>query len=299
MARVESQIPAPTTPDAPSLADWAEAIMFIEMRENISRSALRQRLKGALAVEAEDIEIEIDLLIGEVSRRDRIASETYPFKETNVGVGRKHISEEALYEFLLWLSISPQYRQENRYNEIEEPFDQLVKQALISYLGSSARGVRFAHPSSDGRPANFPQAIQWLAGLLNLSTGKAIPRPCSKDAGLDVVVWQPFKDGRSGFITILCQCTVELDWTPKAKDIVLGNWLGLIDFGLHPITVLAIPFAVPLAFEKWDELRRTVNIVLDRFRLCELVRPEELQNIEAIKSWSSNERQFLAQIYET
>ena len=55
--------------------------MFIEMRQNMSRSALRQRLKGALAVEAEDIEIEIDLLLDEVSRRNRIATDTYPFKE--------------------------------------------------------------------------------------------------------------------------------------------------------------------------------------------------------------------------
>ena len=171
-----------------------------------------------------------------------------------------------------------------------------MKQALIRYLGAGARGVRFAFPSSNGRPPGFPEAVSWLAGLLNLSTGKAIPRPRVKDAGVDVVVWRPFKDSRTGFLIILCQCTVEFNWPPKAKDIVIGNWCGLIDFGLHPLTVLAIPFAVPRTFEKWDELRRTVNIVLDRMRLCELIEFEHLENLEEIKKWALAERKLLSGI---
>lgn len=168
-----------------------------------------------------------------------------------------------------------------------------MKQALTGYLGPGARSVRFAFPSSDGRPPGFPEAVSWLAGLLNLSTGKAIPRPRVKDGGVDVVVWRPFKDGRTGFVVVLCQCTVELNWPPKAKDIVLGNWCGLIDFGLHPLTALAIPFAVPTTFDKWDELRRTVNIVLDRMRLCELIESKHLGNLEEIKKWALAERRLL------
>jgi hypothetical protein len=294
MGKVESKIPAPATLDSSSLADWVESAMLIEERKYMSKSSMRQRLKGALSIESEEAEVEIELLLSEVSRRDKIAPQVYPFSESPTGLSRKEIPDLAVYEFLLWLSVSPRYKWEDRYREIDEHFDKLVKQALIRYLGGNARGVRFAFPSSDGRPAGFPEAVSWLAGLLNLATGKAIPRPRVKDGGVDVVVWCPFRDGRTGFVVILCQCTVELNWPPKAKDIVIGNWCGLIDFGLHPLTVLGVPFAVPRTFEKWDELRRTVNIVLDRMRLCELIQAESIENLEEIRRWAEAERKLLS-----
>lgn len=294
MAKVESQISVPTTLDGSSLADWAESAMFIEHRQYMSRSILRHRLRTALSTEGDEIDLAVDLLLSEVARRDQIASQTYPFNETVEGFACKGIPDEALYEFLLWLSVSPRYRQENRYREIDEPFDTLVKQALIRCLGPNAKGVRFAFPSSDGRPSGFPEAVHWLAQLLNLSSGAAIPRPRVKDGGVDIVAWRPFKDRRTGFIVVLCQCTVEENWSPKAKDIVVGKWNGWIDFGLNPLTVLAIPFAVPMAFDRWDELRRTVNIVLDRLRLCELLGPEPVDNIDEIRTWTQAERDLLA-----
>lgn len=293
MAKVESQISAPTTLDGSSLADWAESAMFIEQRQYMSRASLRHRLRIALSTEGDEIELGVDLLLSEVVRRDQIASQTYPFNETVEGLARKGIPDEALYEFLLWLSVSPRYRQEHRYREIDEPFDTLVKQALIRCLSPNAKGVRFAFPSSDGRPPGFPEAVHWLAQLLNLSSGAAIPRPRVRDGGVDLVAWRPFRDRRTGFIVVLCQCTVEENWPPKAKDIVVGKWNGWIDFGLNPLTVLAIPFAVPMAFDRWDELRRTVNIILDRLRLCELLGPEPIDNIEEIRTWTQAERHLL------
>lgn len=296
MSKIESIIPIPSSMDGASLADWAEAVMFVEERRHMSKSSLRQRLRNTIFSESEEAEFVVDLLIDEVSRRDRIAPQIYPFLESPTGLSRKDISA-AIYEFLLWLSISQRYREEDRYKEIDEPFDKLVKQALVHYLGPGARGIRFAFPSSDGRPSGFPDAVNWLAGLPNLDTGKAIPRPRVKDGGVDVVVWNPFKDSRTGFVVVLCQCTVELNWPPKAKDIVIGSWCGLIDFGLHPLTVLAIPFAVPRSFDKWDELRRTVNIILDRMRLCELIQVELVDDLEKIAKWAEAERKLLSVNY--
>ena len=114
-----------------------------------------------------------------------------------------------------------------------------------------------------------------------------------KDGGVDVVVWHPFRDGRSGFVVILCQCTVAKDWTHKAKDIVDGKWTGWIDFGLPPVTAIAVPFAVPSTFDRWDELRRTVTIVLDRVRLLELIRTEAVADLKAIQEWNRRERLLL------
>lgn len=290
MAKVESQVAPPAVPDGCSLADWAEAALLIEDRKHFSRSMLRQRLANTSFIEGDELDAQLDLLLGEVARRVRIAPEVYPFEETAIGLSRRRDVEQALYEFLLWLSVSPRYREENRFSEIDALFDGIVQCALIAYLGPGARGVRFAFPSKDGRPPGFEQAVQWLAELLNLTTGKLIPRPKVKDGGVDVVAWRPFADGRAGFVVVLAQCTVQLDWVGKSKDIVVGKWLGWIDFGLSPLTALAVPFAVPVSFDRWDELRRTVNVVLDRLRLCELVDPARLDVLKEIKEWASSER---------
>lgn len=296
MPKPESQVPPPAVPDGPGLADWAESAILIEGRKHLSRSMLRQRLLNRLFLEEGELEADIDVLLGEVARRHRIAPDTYPFHETSIGLSRKPGADEAAYEFLLWLSVSPRYRQDRRFAEVDGLFDELVKHALPEYLGGSARAVRFAHPSSDGRPPGFREAVAWLAGLLKLNPGPAEPRPRRKDGGVDVVAWRPFRDGRTGFIVILCQCTAQQDWPPKCKDIVVGQWRGWIDFGLNPLTALAIPFAVPPGFDRWDELRRTVNIILDRLRLCELVVPERLPHLEQLRGWATAERALLANV---
>ena len=267
MARIESLIPFPTSLEGCSLADWAEAQIFVEKRRSLSRSSLRERLRGNLFNDGEDLDVQLDLLMAEVDRRKDAAQALYPFVCTDRGsVSRIEMVDETPYEFLLWLSISPAYRAQERFGEIDQFFDDLVKQGLIAYLGPNAKGVCFGFPSRDGRPRGFKEAVSWLASLLGLRTGLMPRRSKVKDGGVDVVVWKPFRDQRSGFIVILCQCTVQKDWTGKAKDIVVGKWRGWIDFGHDPVTAIAVPFAIPPTFERWDELRRTVHIVLDRMR---------------------------------
>ena len=57
MVKAESQISVPISLDASHLADWGESTMFVEKRKYLSRSELRRRLRSALSVEAEDIDI--------------------------------------------------------------------------------------------------------------------------------------------------------------------------------------------------------------------------------------------------
>lgn len=296
MPKAESRIPPPIVLNGSGLADWAESAMFVEGRKNLSRSSLRQRLRNSAFVEGDEADIHVELLLAQVTERASIAPRMYPFRETPTGLTWDDQVNQTAYEFLLWLSVSPRYREERRFDEIDELFDALVKQALLRYLGEHARAVRFAHPSSDGRPPGFPEAIRWLAGLLNLGIGTADPRPRRKDGGVDVVAWRPFRDARPGFIVILCQCTVQQDWAPKAKDIVDDQWRGWVDLARDPSTALAIPFAIGSGFDRWDELRRTVTMVLDRLRLCELLDPEELEHVEELRMWTETERVLLGAI---
>jgi hypothetical protein len=111
-----------------------------------------------------------------------------------------------------------------------------------------------------------------------------------KDGGVDVVCWRPFRDGRAGFAVLQCQCTVRANWWSKDDDVVIEKWRGRIDFGKDPIIALAIPFAVDAAFDQWDEVRRSVHVLLDRMRLCELITPVRVPDLDRIATWVEAER---------
>lgn len=288
----ESQVPVPTTPDGPSLADWAESAAIIEDRRHMSRSNLRSRLIGGTLDEEQDADTHVEILLSEVSRRARIAPAAYPFRETRIGLSRKEGVDRAPYEFLLWLAVSTHFREQRRFPEIDELFDNLVAQALSAYLGKGARAVRFGWPPSGDRPTGFPEAISWLADLLDLKQGAGTPISDSNDGGADIVAWRPFGDKRSGFMVVLCQCTVSKDWTSKISDVKLRTWHGWIDFGPSPLSALAVPFAIPLGFKRWDDLRREA-MILDRLRLSELIVPSSLPSLEAMRSWTNDERALL------
>lgn len=129
--------------------------------------------------------------------------------------------------------------------------------------------------------------------MLGLGKGTGYRQPTKKDGGVDVVAWRPFRDKRAGFVTVLAQCTVRIDWVDKARDIVPDLWTGYIDFGKSPITSLVVPFAIPRSFERWDELRRTVWLVIDRLRLCELLEKAEIKFRDDLQSWFEKETDYL------
>jgi hypothetical protein len=124
---------------------------------------------------------------------------------------------------------------------------------------------------------------------MKLPIGRGHARSHSGDGGLDVAAWRPFRDGRPGHIVLLGQCTVERDWFHKAKDLGEDSWRGWIDFAKAPHLVLAVPYVIPDAFEKWDELRRLTHTALDRMRLCELLENCAPSRAPAMKRWVVNE----------
>ena len=278
------------------LADWLEALMVVDGCLTVSRSTMRRHLRGSVSMDSGDLDVTIELLTQEVSRRRQVAGKTYPFSVESGNVRLALSGDSLCYVFLLCISTSAPLRCENRQGEVELLLDMVVLDALCGYLSGGSRGVHFGWPTSGDRPPSFPAAIEWLANHLGLRLGKGEKRAARKDAGVDVVVWRPFRDQREGFATILAQCTSAIDWTEKGKDIVTDLWRGYIDFGKDPITCLAIPFVIPRPFDKWDELRRTVHFVLDRLRICELLEDVDLTVYEQVEEWTCTELRSMGQV---
>lgn len=298
MTRPDSQVPLPAKADAVNLADWGEGTLLAEGRKKLSTSVLRQRLRDGLHIQDDDLEVRLGLLFNEVSRRAKLAAPNYPFRVANVGLQLDAEVDRIPYEFMLWASISPSFRktkeQEGDYADLDLLFDKLVQVAAAAYFGEDASSVRFSWPSPEGRPKSFVDAVPWLAREMNLPVGEAKARSAVKDGGVDVAAWRPFRDGRTGFAVLLCQCTVQLRWTGKGKDIIPDKWRGWLSLGKDPVTGLAVPFVAPTALAQWDEIRRTVHIPLDRLRLCELLDVAKIPHLAEMESWSTSQRDTLA-----
>jgi hypothetical protein len=279
--------------DEVALADWLEATMLVEGRAHFSRSLIRRYLISELA--ASDADIAIDVLLNEIARRQRACPDGYPFAEHENGVRYSQSEAGVPYVFLLTISTSVRYRKEHRQRDTDELFDLLVLDALKQYLGPGVEGLRFGAPASGRRPRNFQDAIAWLAKDMNLPLGAGHARRVGGDGGLDVIVWRPFLDKRSGYVVILTQCTVQREWFDKAKDLTEDVWRGWIDLGKGPHLALAIPFVISAGYEKWDMLRRTVHTVLDRLRLCELLGRTGPSERARIGKWTAREVKAMAE----
>jgi hypothetical protein len=284
------QVPASTNPV--ELADWAEAVIFSEDLELLSKAEIKRRMAPAGAPEDADL----SLMLGEVRRRSGASGSAYPFKADLNVIERLRTVDSLVYEALLLLSLQhTEFRTKKRWNTANLIMDRLARDALAGYMGPGSTAVRFAWPASDGRPKDFQAAVRWLAALLDLQVGSGPMNPDKKDGGVDVVAWRRFRDGRSKYAIVLAQCTFQLDYRAKARDIFLNYWTSWILFGWDPQVALAVPFVVGIHDPVWDDLHYSSALVFDRTRILECLDGVALSagDVRLMQSWVSHERAAL------
>lgn len=249
-----------------ALADWIELSMLTADRRATNPAQILETLTRQSALWTDQ---DVSHALNTMSRRQRLAGDAYPYAVLGVGVRR---SSTALlpYDALLLLSREgAPYRE--RAVDLQAGaalLEKLTQGAMVGLLGPSTKSVRFAWPSDDGRPPQFPDAIRWLGTKMGIALGQSYRPPRRKDGGVDVVAWRSFDDGRRGFPVVLVQCTLQRDYVSKSRDIDLRTWSGWLAFDADPLTALAIPFTVG-SDETWNEMAANV-IVLDRLRLVRL-----------------------------
>ena len=86
------------------------------------------------------------------------------------------------------------------------------------------------------------------------------------EAGLDLLCYRPFPDGRVGVPVILLQCASGMHWDGKLHTPRLEIWNKLVSFASEPKKGFAMPYSV-----SDSEFRRSCTLVngvfLDRYRL--------------------------------
>ena len=271
--------------------DAAEAELALD-DEPGTGAAAEEVVEAELRVE---LDSRIDQLLEEIELRQGAGESVYPFELSGLRLEPRQVAGSEAYRLLLVLSLEDApCRKERRTHEVEHAYDELARQALRRFLGRDASAVRFARSSHDPddpdtRPTRFDEAIVWLRGKLDLGSGiksppaegeeahwedpeGLMPLRSYNDAGVDVVAWWRFKDQRIGFPVLLAQCTVQLRWDRKLKDVDPDLWREWINFGtVPPQKCLVIPFAVDLKEERWPHRTTQAGVIIDRNRIMELL----------------------------
>lgn len=250
------------TKRANRVADWIETECLVRDKA-IGADALNE-VGRAHGYRSADVALGLTTM----SRRSALLGDAYPFRAANGAASLPRALRMPWSALLLMSSESPARRTLD-IGMAAAHLERITAGALRQLYGADTNAIRFAWPSEDGRPPEFPDAVRWLADRMNVRIGNAYRPPYNKDGGVDVVAWRPFPDGRSGFPVLLVQCTLERDYAHKVADVDTRVWSGWLALDNDPSTALAIPDVVA-AGEEWNALAAR-TVILDRIRLTSLM----------------------------
>jgi len=249
-----------------SLADYIEVKMLFDDLPWLSQADLRNDFMSGQQRSAQ----ELDFALGEIERRSTTCGRAYAYRKVQEGVERQVNEMTVIHDCLMILSLQgTQLRREAQYSRSDPIFDAIVEEAAVAYLGTGAQSVIFGWPARGGRPIPFVEAVSWLGSQMGVPDGVMDRPPAHKDAGVDIVVWKPFGDCRTGFPVFLIQNTIKADYAYKGHDINTSDWLSWLRFGTPPGRGLAIPYEVRRGDDRWAIMNGSVDLILDRERIIE------------------------------
>lgn len=156
-------------------------------------------------------------------------------------------------------------------------FERVGAAALVEYLGGSemVRSYDFGSPRRE-TPASFRKAVDDLCERMGEGRGCRISRVRAsdmKDAGLDLVAWTPFEDGRTNQLSVFGQCAAGSDWRDKITQLQPGqfcrSWM-LEPPALWPLAAFFVPRQIGWGHWETDVLHER-QLLFDRLRIARLL----------------------------
>jgi hypothetical protein len=295
---------SPLMSDEPrELLDHLEICSLTDSDRNASAAELRSDLGLSGSIDAldvnedytttqsEQIEGVVDAVLTEAESRFKGCGENhYPFAlRRRVLLGRDEDFSK-VYTFLLLLSAYG----EGAISKINAAklFEDVCAHAAQVYFGSHdepASSFVFGFPRRVG-PKDFVGAVEELCHqkICEGTPDKKFPGITSnKDAGLDIVTWKPFADGRSSKLIAFGQCATGANWWEKRHELQPAEWCRtwlLKTPQVYPVKMFFIPHSV--SDVEWAALGYQAGIIFDRLRTthyAEKSLPEPLR--QQLKAW--------------
>lgn len=276
MRRVEP----PEDFDSHSLSEFAEAFLFASSDDFLSVAELR----GLFVSGSKPTDLQLEEALIEIERRSRDFGALYPFDVNGRGIRITRKEENALYECLLLLSLrGTPLRASGQYGRSDLIFDEIVRIAFRNHAGQGANSVVFGWPPRGDRPNIFSLAVAWVADCIGVGVKNPKIPDIYKDAGVDIISWKSFADGRSSFPVTLIQNTVQFDFRQKPRDVLPSQWRGWLEISADPRVGFAVPFSLPREDPWWEHASTDVDTMMDRGRLMSQLQEEHLK---AWPTWS-------------
>jgi hypothetical protein len=257
--------------DLNTCCDWIEASVLFRGDE-IAGSEIVDILREKEIYESQDFAWElVSDVLNALRSRTSMMGDGYPFQIDRMRVCRKDdwVSFPA-YSFCLTLSIAGSYPDwassfGRDHGEQGALFESLTAESVtLSLHGWTIHPTGWARTKTQ----RLNRIVVDIAQRLGEATGDLLrwTRDTAKDAGLDLLIYRPFPDGRVGIPVYLFQCASGDGWKHKLKTPDIRIWTKIIPFAADPKKAFAMPFTLSDA-----DFVRHCNVVdgflLDRQRL--------------------------------
>lgn len=253
------------------LCDWLEGTMLFS-EDELSKSDVTDALCEEHYYDSQDFASQIvSDAWTQLRRRQDLVRDAAPFDVGSSRIKRvrewKEVPGHSFCVLLSWAKWLDKWARQfgSDYTEQGELFEEFTKESLEHQFD----GWRFHITGWSRTRANrLTTVVNTVAELLNESRGNVTrwTNADAKEAGLDVLCYRPFPDGRVGVPVYLMQCASGGNWEGKLHTPNLDVWTKLVVFAARPRKAFSTPFAfLDKAFISHCGV---VNgMLLDRYRL--------------------------------
>jgi len=250
--------------------DWIEGSVIFDQEEVSGSDVVDILLEENVYSDQELAWEAVDNAWREVERRQVWVGNGSPIEVNTHLSPKRQWKEVPGLAFCLSLSFAEWYPKwaasfGNDYNEQGDLFEELTKQALQAIFPDWTIHRTGWTPND---PDNLDVIVDEMISKLNEQEGKREPwtTPKAHEAGLDLLCYKAFPDGRVGVPLLMMQCASGKNWEDKLRTPDLRIWTKLILFASDPKKAFSMPYAL-----SDSEFTRTCNIAdaifLDRNRL--------------------------------
>ncbi|MES2510807.1 MAG: hypothetical protein V4625_12820 [Pseudomonadota bacterium] len=252
--------------------DWIESSVFF-LQEELTDADVVDVLRENELYATQDFAWEfVNDAFSHIRDRARLFGHGYPieFQSKHRLRARGTVEAYGAYGFCLVLSLPGAYPKWAKnfgqdFNEQGELFEKLTAESVAASLSGWT-----VHSTGWSRTATkkLKAVVDEVASLLGEGMGDIYTwtRDSANEAGLDLLCFRPFPDGRVGVPVYLVQCASGANWEQKLRTPDLRIWNKLVTFAAEPKKA----FSMPYALQERDFTRHT-NVVdgllLDRHRL--------------------------------
>ena len=258
--------------DLAIVCDWLEASVLFD-EDAVSGADVVDVLRENEIYADQDFAWELTTIaLSNIRRRGELMGTGFPVKlERATRLAAKYDwRNEPAYAFCLLLSLPGSYPSwwaafGKDFTEQGDLFEALTAESVAASLsGWSIHRTGWSRTT----PNKLTEVADRVATLLGEATGdlRRWTKQKANEAGLDLLCFRPFPDGRVGVPVYLFQCASGADWKSKLKTPDLRIWKKVITFASDPKRAFSMPFAL-----EDDEFVYHCNIVdgllMDRHRL--------------------------------